>query len=54
MSGEGFWQAVVEAAGGQVVSLEDGLALRYNKPDLLNPKFLVYGDPALWQRWPRD
>jgi 3'(2'), 5'-bisphosphate nucleotidase len=47
-------QAVVEAAGGQVVSLEDGLALRYNKPDLLNPKFLVYGDPSLWQRWPRD
>lgn len=47
-------QAVVEAAGGQVVSLEDGLALRYNKPDLLNPNFLVYGDPGLWQRWPRD
>jgi 3'(2'), 5'-bisphosphate nucleotidase len=46
-------QAVVEAAGGQVVSLEDGLALRYNKQDLLNPKFLAYGDPALWQRWPR-
>lgn len=47
-------QAVVEAAGGQVVSLEDGLALRYNKPDLLNPQFLAYGDPAMWQRWPRD
>jgi 3'(2'), 5'-bisphosphate nucleotidase len=46
-------QAVVEAAGGQVISLADGLALRYNKQDLLNPKFLAYGDPALWQRWPR-
>jgi 3'(2'), 5'-bisphosphate nucleotidase len=47
-------QAIVEAAGGQVVSLADGLALRYNKPDLLNPKFLAYGDPDLWRRWPRD
>lgn len=47
-------QAVVEAAGGQVVSLEDGLALRYNKADLLNPKFLAYGDPNCWRRWPRD
>jgi 3'(2'), 5'-bisphosphate nucleotidase len=46
-------QAVVEAAGGQVVSLEDGQALRYNKQNLLNPKFLAYGDPALWRRWPR-
>jgi 3'(2'), 5'-bisphosphate nucleotidase len=47
-------QAIVEAAGGQVVSLADGQALRYNKPDLLNPKFLAYGDPQLWQRWPRE
>lgn len=47
-------QAVVEAAGGQVVSLADGLALRYNKPELLNPKFLAYGDPDLWRRWPGD
>jgi 3'(2'), 5'-bisphosphate nucleotidase len=47
-------QAIVEAAGGQVVSLADGVALRYNKPDLLNPKFLAYGDPQLWRRWPRD
>jgi 3'(2'), 5'-bisphosphate nucleotidase len=59
MGGSSEWdiaagQAVVEAAGGQVVSLEDGLALRYNKPDLLNPKFLAYGDPSLWGRWPRD
>jgi 3'(2'), 5'-bisphosphate nucleotidase len=36
--------AVVRAAGGQVVQL-DGTALVYNKPDtLLNPEFLVYGD----------
>jgi len=47
-------QAIVEAAGGQVVSLGDGEALRYNKQDLLNPKFLAYGDPQLWRRWPRD
>jgi 3'(2'), 5'-bisphosphate nucleotidase len=37
-------QAVVEAAGGQVVTL-DGQRLRYNaKPDILNPHFLVFGD----------
>jgi 3'(2'), 5'-bisphosphate nucleotidase len=47
-------QAVLEAAGGYVISLEDGLPLRYNKPELGNPKFLACGDPSLWQRWPRD
>jgi 3'(2'), 5'-bisphosphate nucleotidase len=37
-------QAVVEAAGGQVVKT-NGERLRYNtKADLLNPHFLVYGD----------
>ncbi|MDY6946717.1 MAG: 3'(2'),5'-bisphosphate nucleotidase CysQ [Pseudomonadota bacterium] len=37
-------QAVVEAAGGAVVTT-DGEQLRYNtKADLLNPHFLVYGD----------
>ena len=37
--------AVVTAAGGKVVTL-DGNALRYNtKESLLNPNFLVYGDP---------
>lgn len=37
-------QAVVEAAGGQVVRL-DGAPLRYNtKADILNPHFLVFGD----------
>ncbi len=39
-------QAVLEAAGGQVVDL-DGQALRYNaRPTLLNPDFLAYGDPG--------
>ncbi len=43
-------QAVVEAAGGHVVTL-DGTRLEYNaKPDILNPDFLVYGDTAA--RWP--
>lgn len=39
-------QAVVEAAGGAVVTF-DGNPLRYNtKAELLNPHFLVYGDPS--------
>jgi 3'(2'), 5'-bisphosphate nucleotidase len=47
-------QAVVEAAGGQVVDLIDAQALRYNaRPTLLNPDFLAYGDPDCWRRWPR-
>lgn len=38
-------QAIVEAAGGQVVSMETGQPLRYNtKEPLLNPPFIVYGD----------
>jgi 3'(2'), 5'-bisphosphate nucleotidase len=37
-------QAIVEEAGGLIVSLENGDRLRYNKEDLLNPDFLVaYG-----------
>jgi 3'(2'), 5'-bisphosphate nucleotidase len=48
-------QAVVEGAGGQVVELTSGTALRYNtKAGLLNPDFLAYGDPQCWRRWPRD
>ncbi|MEO6369113.1 MAG: 3'(2'),5'-bisphosphate nucleotidase CysQ [Steroidobacteraceae bacterium] len=48
-------QAVVEAAGGQVVRLADGQALQYNtKADLLNPDFLAYGDPACYRNWPRS
>jgi 3'(2'), 5'-bisphosphate nucleotidase len=47
-------QAVVEAAGGQVVRISDGTALRYNSGDsLLNPDFLAYGDPACFRRWPK-
>lgn len=41
-------QAVVESAGGSVVQL-DGKPLVYNKPDLLNPYFLVCpGPPEPW------
>ncbi|MEM1411149.1 MAG: 3'(2'),5'-bisphosphate nucleotidase CysQ, partial [Pseudomonadota bacterium] len=42
-------QAVVEAAGGRVLEL-DGAALSYNrKKDILNPWFIVIGDPeANW------
>lgn len=37
-------QAVVEAAGGRVITL-DGQRLRYNTKDgLLNPQFLAFGD----------
>jgi 3'(2'), 5'-bisphosphate nucleotidase len=47
-------QAVVEAAGGQVVRISDGTALRYNSGEsLLNPDFLAYGDPACFRRWPK-
>lgn len=39
-------QAVVEAAGGRLVDLE-GRPLRYNTgPGVLNPHFVVYGDPG--------
>jgi 3'(2'), 5'-bisphosphate nucleotidase len=48
-------QAVVEAAGGQVVRLSDGIALRYNAAEsLLNPDFLAFGDPGCFRRWPRS
>jgi 3'(2'), 5'-bisphosphate nucleotidase len=50
----GAGQAVVEAAGGQVVELTTGQPLRYNsRPTLLNPQFMAYGDPDCWRRWPR-
>lgn len=44
-------QAVVEAAGGAVTTL-DGAPLRYNERDtLLNPHFLAFGDPSRdWHR----
>ncbi|MEK7759592.1 MAG: inositol monophosphatase family protein, partial [Pseudomonadota bacterium] len=35
-------QCVVESAGGHVTDL-DGQPLRYNKPNILNPWFLVSG-----------
>ncbi len=43
-------QAVLEAAGGQVLDLQ-GQPLRYNHRDtLLNPEFMAIGDPAFaWQ-----
>ena len=44
--------AVVEAAGGQVLSLVDGAPLRYNQREtLLNPDFVAGGDPALLARF---
>jgi 3'(2'), 5'-bisphosphate nucleotidase len=47
-------QAVIEGAGGQVVRMDDGQALRYNtRAEFLNPDFLAYGDPECWRRWPR-
>ncbi len=45
-------QAVVEAAGGQVVTA-DGRPLSYNtKASYLNPFFFVFGDPAREWLWP--
>jgi 3'(2'), 5'-bisphosphate nucleotidase len=45
-------QAVVEAAGGQVVKI-DGSPLTYNtKEEYLNPFFFVFGDPAREWLWP--
>ncbi len=45
-------QAVVEAAGGQVVEI-DGTSLSYNrKESFLNPHFFVFGDPAREWLWP--
>ncbi len=41
--------AVVEAAGGAVTDLE-GRTLSYNKPDLLNPYFMVAGPGIDWRR----
>ncbi|HRD49465.1 MAG: 3'(2'),5'-bisphosphate nucleotidase CysQ [Candidatus Competibacter sp.] len=40
-------QAIVEMAGGRVVSAKTGEPLRYNTRDsLLNPHFIVYGDAS--------
>lgn len=43
-------QAVVEAAGGQVLSFDTGMPLRYNQKDeLLNPYFVVCAGPS--EQW---
>ena len=42
----GAAQAIVETAGGQVIANETQKPLEYNKPDLHNPWFLVYGNPT--------
>ena len=48
----GAGQAVVEAAGGQVLKLDDWQPLRYNTKDsLLNPGFAVIGDAS--HGWPQ-
>ncbi len=39
-------QCIVEAAGGKVID-EQGAALSYSKADILNPWFLVVGDPSI-------
>lgn len=35
---------ILQEAGGRMVHAETGLPLQYNKPDLLNPHFLAYGN----------
>ncbi len=36
-------QIIAEEAGGQVLQAENGLPVEYNKENLLNPHFIVYG-----------
>lgn len=44
-------QCIVEAAGGAVEDI-NGIRLRYNKPDLLNPEFVVSGNPPFpWRSY---
>jgi len=44
-------QCVVEEAGGKVTDLS-GRRLRYNKPSLRNPPFIVFGAPPFpWQEY---
>ncbi len=44
-------QCIVEAAGGAVEDI-DGVRLCYNKPDLLNPEFMVSGNPPFpWRSY---
>lgn len=37
-------QVLVEEAGGLVLRADNNQPLKYNKPDLKNPPFIVYGD----------
>lgn len=47
-------QCVVEVAGGTITDLSSQ-PLRYNKPDLHNPDFVVSGAPGFpWQRYFKD
>ena len=39
-------QILIEEAGGSVVQAENGLPLKYNKPDLHNPHFIASGKSA--------
>jgi 3'(2'), 5'-bisphosphate nucleotidase len=43
-------QCVVEVAGGTVTDLQ-GEPLYYNKPDLLNPDFMVSSTPSIWKQF---
>lgn len=36
-------QAILEAAGGRLMTAASGLPLRYGKPDFLNPDFIAHG-----------
>jgi 3'(2'), 5'-bisphosphate nucleotidase len=48
-------QAVVEAAGGRVVTTDNQPLLYNTKEDILNPEFLVFGDPSRdWTRYLAD
>jgi 3'(2'), 5'-bisphosphate nucleotidase len=45
-------QAVLEAAGGKVLRMDDSTPLRYNgAEDFLNPHFIACGDLQALQRW---
>jgi 3'(2'), 5'-bisphosphate nucleotidase len=39
-------QAVVEAAGGKVIDLSGNRLLYNTKAEVLNPYFIVHGDPS--------
>lgn len=49
-------QCIIQAAGGNVLSLETGKPFRYNRrPSLLNGEFIALGDLSLpWRQWLAD